>query len=36
MKNKKFHTVEQFQNLIDKILERRKIDTPNTQIHFEI
>ena len=33
MKNKKYHTVETIPKLNIKIVERGKIDTPNTQIH---
>jgi hypothetical protein len=33
MKGKKFHTVETVPKSKRKILERGKIDTPNTQIH---
>jgi len=32
MKNKKYHTVETFPKFNCKIVERGKIDTPNTQI----
>ena len=31
MKNRKYHTLQQFQNSIENIIEGGKIDTPNTQ-----
>jgi hypothetical protein len=33
MKNKRYHTARTFPKSNRKIVERRKIDTPNTQIH---
>jgi len=36
MKCKKYHTVEQFQNLIEKMVERGKIDSPSTRVQMEL